>query len=132
VPAGRSTYAARFGLSFRIRDTETWTRLLDDTVDLEGERWREFTATLDGLDYKWLKLCVETSEEGAAKETPTEEFAFWNGPRITSGDTVELTSTDDSTADDLTGNLTGDLTGDLTDEELEVRLQHLEALGYVN
>ena len=118
--AGRAEYAAIFRLKSRARGIGEWALLLEDTVDLDGDRWREQTIPLSELAYQWIELCVETRELGASAEEPTEPFAFWNGPTITSGDTTPREPETDLTTDELTV------------DELEVRRQHLKALGYAN
>lgn len=118
--AGRDSYAATFGLRYRLRDSERWIELLDETVDVAGKRWHQRSFDLADLDYQWIELCVETREVGAEPDARTEPFAFWNGPKISSLAAEEAEPGNELPADDL------------TPEEIETRRRHLEALGYLN
>jgi hypothetical protein len=117
--AGRAQYEAAFGLKLRIRGAKDWVGLFSETVNIEGNRWREQEIDLSDYAFQWVELCVETRSIGAIPAEPTEPFAFWNGPTITSDDTTRSDPID-ATADELTA------------DELDVRQQHLKALGYVN
>lgn len=117
--SGKTGYVAEFSLRYRQQDSQQWTELIDDTVSLEGKHWFARSFNLDKAQYQWIEMCVSTREAGAKAGEPTEAFAFWNGPKITSR-SAELQPTSEEPPDDLTG------------DELDVRERHLEALGYVN
>ncbi len=80
-----------------------------------GRRDRRFD--LAAHAHRWLRLCVETA--AGDPEAATEPFAYWLRPTISYG---ELDGAEPP-AEDLKG---------LTPEELAVRREHLEALGYVD
>ncbi|MDH3745218.1 MAG: aryl-sulfate sulfotransferase [Acidobacteriota bacterium] len=122
--AGKSSYAASFRLLLRTEgtaeDAMREVELISDEVGLGHPRWRAKTARLDDFKYQWVTLCVETREEGAPSDEPTEEFAFWSNPVIAARMSGDAAVTEPPVNEDL------------SPKEQEARKEHLRALGYVD
>ena len=74
---------------------------------------------LSEYGHRTVRLCVESKAVGILDGEPTEEFVYWANPRIRAANDVRNRADAEDEIDDL------------TPEELEVRLEHLKALGYV-
>jgi len=111
----RRSYDAEFRLE--LRDVESGERreLMRDEVSIGPEMWREARVEVEGLDYRWIELCIETTSEGRPARAG---WAHWTNPSIRPGATAQ----EEPPAAE----------GDLTPDELEARRRHLEALGYVD
>ena len=109
--------AVRFAAHLRPDGASAVAPLFEDTLAAPAAGRRERSFDLAEHAGEWARLCVETTAEGGAA---TEPLAYWLNPAITSA-----------------GGAGGDAEDDeaprgLTPEELEVRREHLEALGYVD
>ena len=118
----RSAQLARFQARFSVRlESELLpegVELFEDTVSLEGDPWRHPVLSLKDHSYSKVTLClgIEVSGESLERAGP---LAFWAGPGVRSAAVAELPDAEESGVA-------------LSPEELEVRRQHLEALGYVD
>lgn len=117
---GRGGLTARFALRISPEGSNEVVAL-EETVDPQTHPWRGRTLRLGQWSHRWVEACVETEMIGAAKDIATEEIAYWESPWFASDGIVPTPPPDDALSP-----------GDLTPEELEVRKQHLETLGYVN
>lgn len=100
--------------------------LLRDTVGLDGSSWRRRTLPLEDHGLETVQLCVEI-DGGASGSGRRERFAYWEQPLIvTPRDLARAAGAEDGDDDGASPP-----PADLTPEELEVRRQHLKALGYV-
>ena len=91
-----------------------------DTIESSAETPRSRTVDLDRFAFQRVELCVVT-EEADDPEAPTEGLAYWHNPVISPG--VDLGAR---------GAQGQAPPADLSPEELDVRREHLRALGYVN
>ncbi len=116
--AGDPATAVRFAA--RLQAGGGRDRLLfEETLTAADPRRHERSFDLAPYANQWLRLCVETARPGTP-ETATESFAYWVNPEI-------------SPAGGLDGEEPpAETPNGLTPEELEVRKEHLEALGYVD
>jgi hypothetical protein len=115
--AGRVQPAARFSLTLRNPATGGESMIFDDTVvGTNGEAldWRQHVVDLEALAHQQVEVCVGLEESGG------HGFAFWGAPVIAAADQEDDSEDDEPGQDDLTA------------EELEVRREHLRAMGYVN
>jgi len=130
-------YAARFELRLTEIDSGEAHELLDETLALGSDFRQRRTVSLEPFALRHVELCVATEALGPAAtraldgpavgtadrlpEQATEPFAYWSNPIVTTADTPIAVSTGAETS--IEG---------LTDEEIEVRMEHLRALGYVD
>ena len=84
------------------------------------QRPLEASFDLAPWEYRKVELCVETVALGSAAGQATGDLAFWASPAIASRVMVATSAEGDA-------GLEG-----LTPEEVEARLEHLRAMGYVN
>lgn len=112
---GPSDYRAHFSMLLRHPETGEQTRVFEDSIDPSGASWREKTVNLTALEHREVEVCLNIEESGL----PDGEagFAFWGSPAILSDAGLQTESASPT---------------DLTAAELEVRNEHLRAMGYVN
>lgn len=140
--AGRDKTPPRFSVTLRPRDqaaganaeiadaadaaeaVET-VELLADTVSGAEEPWRTRSVDLARWSGQWVELCVAVDDPASAAAVgKRERYAYFAQPTISTGG--EPTPADEEDQADAPAP------ADLTPEELEVRLKHLKALGYVD
>ena len=111
-------FKARFSVRLESELLPEGVELFEDTVSLEGDPWRHPVLSLKDHSYSKVTLClgIEVSGESLERAGP---LAFWAGPHVRSAAVAELPDAEESGVA-------------LSPEELEVRRQHLEALGYVD
>ncbi len=115
--AGLEDYAATFRLTLTNPDGGGRATVLEETLGPDGPSWRQRTLGLEALADRWVEMCVELTETGLTADIEPGSLAFWASPRISAG----LEPPEDE-----------EIPKDLTAEELEVRREHLRAMGYVN
>ena len=107
--AGFDDHSGRFRATLSPAGSTQEIELLDDTVHQSATRFRQHIIDLGDYAYTKSRLCVEAAEYG-----------LWRNPHIrTARERVDTTGSDK-------------LEVELTDEELKVRREHLEALGYID
>ncbi len=117
---GLAAYRADFSLTLRDPEGEgPAVVVFEDSLDAAGAGWRERTLGLAALAFHLVELCVELTEEGLEGRAKPGTLAHWGSPSLAAG----------REPDEADGDETPE---DLTPEELEVRLEHLRAMGYVN
>lgn len=122
--AGFSNYASRFRLSISSEGSKVRSDLIDVTLR-QGEKMSD-RARVDLRPYRhqWISLCTHTDVVGEGLPSKTRKFAFWQTPRVLpQGAAAEPLYEDRELEQPL---------ADFTKEELEVRQEHLKALGYVD
>jgi len=121
--AGRAAHPPVFTLRIQPEGATREVELLRDTVGLGGPPWRERAISLAAYSLQTVEICVEIDGGAESARSRRERFAYWEQPDVDSATArPRLAENGD---DDATPR-------DLTPEELEVRRQHLKALGYVN
>lgn len=111
------SYTARFALERRDPGSGETTVLFEDAIDAEGPYWRTAAVDLSDWAYRRQELCLRLSEEGL--EDGQVGLAAWGAPLLSSGRDRALRELEREAEQ-------------LTPEELEVRREHLRAMGYVN
>ena len=107
--AGLTEYEAEYRVTLRSLGSEQEVELLSGELGLGSRPWRRLVVELASFAHQPADLCLEATD-----------FGLWRNPVI-------------STPQDTKNNIDDDdLLGGLTDEELEVRREHLEALGYID
>ena len=117
---GSEDQVFRFGLRLEVSDTGEEIPLMAQEVAGNDGRWHEASFDLAPWEYRKVELCVETVALGSAAGQATGDLAFWASPAIASRAVVATAAEGDA---ELEG---------LTPEEVEVRRDHLKAMGYVN
>ena len=122
--AGLADYAVRFRLSISPEGSADRSDLVDVTLRPDEELSNQTRVDLRSYTHQWVSLCTDAEAIGEGVPEKTRKFAFWEHLRviIRGGDEAE-SQPEDTPLEDLEG---------FTDEELEVRKQHLKALGYVD
>jgi outer membrane protein assembly factor BamB len=119
---GTDDYWVRFGLSVTPEDGgEALT--VSEEVDLNGVAWRQRSLDLGPFGFKWAQVCVEAERLGTAGGSTAEDFAYWEAPYLTAGLVSEGVTEESQESTPVS---------DLTAEELAVRQEHIQALGYLN
>ena len=113
-------YPVRFRLEMRVEETREVFTLFDQIMERPATRQTP-SIDLDQYAYERVRLCVATAVVGYTGDLPTEEFAYWGNPQITSRSRIRARLPD--VEDFLPG---------LNEEELEIQRQHLKALGYID
>ena len=111
LPSG---WQAHFSLALRHPGTGAEVVLFEDRISESGEPWREREIGLTELALQEVVLCPRVTESPAGER----RSAYWGVPQIRARSAASLDEEDGPR--------------DLTREELEVRTEHLRAMGYVN
>jgi hypothetical protein len=119
--AGRADRPPRFKVRLHRPGGAGDVELLNDTVGLDGDSWRERTLPLDAYDLQSVQLCVEIDGGAAGPARKADRFAYWDQPMIVTA--LDLARAQEGTEDDDPRAL--------TPEERDVRSKHLKALGYI-
>ncbi len=139
--AGRAARPPRFVVRLRPAGAARPLEILNDTVGLTGDAWRERTIDLRGHSLQLVELCLDIDPDdddtapaagsaasansagsAASAAAAAARFAWWEQPDIVSRDP----RASQFTAGDLAAR------PDLTPEEQEVRRRLLKSLGYIN
>ncbi len=110
-------YSARFWLVVGNPESGEETVVFEDTIASEGPDWREQEVGLGDFQYQRREVCVRLAEDGLGDRK--RGLAFWGAPNISSARDRRIAEAARAPADP-------------TAEELEVRQEHLRAMGYVN
>ena len=113
---GRSDPEVRFRSWLRLESSGAEVDLSSEILELGGETRRDDVIELDPYAFQWASLCVEATDVGAEVPAPTE-LAYWVEPEIVPADSPHPVA---ATAD-----------RELSAEEVQVQLEHLKALGYL-
>ncbi len=117
--SGLGAYRATFSLVLRRPDSERRAVVFEETVGADEAGWRERTVGLGALAYELVEMCLELVEDELGERQRPGPLAFWGTPGIEAGGDRDAKGEDESR-------------DDLTAEELEVQMEHLRAMGYVN
>ena len=128
--AGLSEYAGRFRLSVSPEGSEERTDLADVTLRLDGANFAHPRVDLRPYTHQRVSLCAHTEALGGGIPSQTEKFAFWEAPRVARWPRLDLSGVEAEAM--LEDREQQKYLEDLTQEEQEVRMEHLKALGYVD
>lgn len=121
LESGASAYEARFAASLKIFEESRDSLVMQATVDLKGKSWRSHRWNLEALTYRRVELCLDEPRVIFGDAEISNSDSYWGNPAITGSADREIKKRSRSTPPE-----------ELNREELEVRQEHLEALGYID